>query len=909
MAVFVTGSRLLSVQHVLGKAAPDMPVQPFRFADHPYASFVGRIEKPARYVGGEWGEVKKPWDTTRVRVCLAFPDIYDIGMSHLGTRILYRELNAPEDVLCERAFVPWLDMEEALRTRKLPIVSLENARPLSNFHVVGISLQHELVFTNVLTLLELGGIPLRSADRSEGDPLVLGGGSVASHPEPIAPFFDAFVLGDGERKAVEVARQWVEDIEKNADRVQRLRNLAALGGVYVPSLYALRLDEQAGREVVDRPLYPEAPMPVTRAFVDDLSEVPFPTEFPAGGPEAVFDRLSVEIARGCSQGCRFCQAGMIFRPERERSPVDILDAIRESLAHSGQDELSLTSLSPADYSAIAKLVKAVAETPELENVAINVSSLRAYGLDDETLDEIRRVRASNLTFAPEAGTQRLRDVINKNVTDEQLLSTVERVVERGWERIKLYFMIGLPTETDEDVAGIVELTARARGKARFARKGKGRPTQVTASASTFVPKPHTPFQWVSMVDLATVKNKHQKLSAGARDRKVDIKVHEPHGSVLEGILSRGDRRLANVIEEAWRAGSRFDAWDGHVNWGVWLAAMQRHGLDASSYLAALAPDATLPWGHLDMGVSVSFLRKEMEKSLRPKTSLPCLRPAGAETTKLVCYQCGAECDLDAVPNRRASAVELPAAEARVDVPSPRKPFRYRLQYEKLGRAQLLGHLDLVREVPRILRRARTPLWYSQGFHPKPVMTFGPALSLGVPSYEEYVDIKTKDAIELEGWVQRINAVCPGGLRFLRAMELEDGAPVVVNALSEATVLVGFDADAVAQKGGRSWLGERVDAIVSSAQLEVMRKGKKGDRTMDIRPMVISLTLGEPGDAERMVEAGVPGAWEVVRLRHRVTAEGTVRLDELASVLWPGEMPSFRAVRLSLRGDGGVSVVR
>ena len=469
---------------------------------------------------------------------------------------------------------------------------------------------------------------------------------------------------------------------------------------------------------------------------------------------------------------------MIFRPERERRGADVVESIAASLRFNGQDEISLTSLSPADYSAIAPLVRTVSDYPGLENVALNVSSLRAYGLDDATLDEIRRVRASNLTFAPEAGTQRLRDVINKNVTEEQLLSTVERVVSRGWERIKLYFMIGLPTETDEDVDGIVALTVRARSSARGAKK-KGRPTQVTASASTFVPKPHTPFQWFAMVDLDIIKAKHRQLVVRARERKVDIKMHEPHGSVLEGILSRGDRRLASVIEQAWRAGSRFDAWDGNVDWKVWLAAMGQHGLDVDSYLGEMDLEAPLPWSHLHMGVEPSFLRKERDKALRLKSTLPCMRPADptSGSTKLVCYQCGAECDLGQIAERRTeSAASLQAlshdASERKKRSEPKEPLRYRLRYEKLGRAVLLGHLDLVREVPRILRRAGAPLWYSQGFHPKPVMTFGPALSLGVPSFEEYVDIKTTEAIELTGWVDRLNAVCPGGDSLRRS-----GCPV------------------------------------------------------------------------------------------------------------------------------------
>ncbi len=884
-----------------------------RFREHPYAGFLHEIDKPARYVGGEWGQRRKPWNTTRIRTCLAFPDLYDIGMSHLGTRILYHVLNEPGDMLCERAFVPWTDLHRALRQRGMPIVSLENARPLSDFHVVGISLQHELVYTNVLTLLDLGGIPLRAEHREDHHPLVLGGGSVASHPEPVAPFFDAFVLGDGEHKAEEVVRRWVDDLERGVARSERLARLAVLGGVYVPSLYACRYDDLARREVVERALCDAAPLPVSRAVVPDLDDHPFPVAFPAGGPEAVFDRLSIEIARGCSQGCRFCQGGMIFRPERERDPRRVVDTIRQSLQHSGQDEVSLTSLSPADYSAIAPLVRAVSDAHGLENVALNVSSLRAYGLEDATLDEIRRVRASNLTFAPEAGSQRLRDVINKNISEEQLLSTVQRVVTRGWERIKLYFMIGLPTETDDDVDAIVELTARARGVARASRK-KGRPTQVTASASTFVPKPHTPFQWFGMADLDTILHKHRKLVLGARNRKVDVKMHEPHGSVLEGILSRGDRRLADVIEDAWRAGSRFDAWDGNVDWGVWTEAMDRRGLDVAAYLSDMEVEARLPWSHLDMGVHPDFLRKERDKALRPAATLPCLRPApnSSDSSKLVCYQCGAECDLDQAAERRRQLAEALLAPdnppaGKHDKPAA-EPFRYRLRYEKLGRAVLLGHLDLVREVPRILRRAGVPLWYSQGFHPKPVMTFGPALSLGVPSFEEYVDIKTVEPVEVSGWIPRINEVCPDGIRFVEAAALPKGAPVVVNELAEAEVLVGLDRRQVDDAGGTPWLEDRLRAILDAPELIVSRRSKKKERRMDVRPFVNDLGLAGEGAAARMAEAGVPGAWEIAYLRHGISAQGTIRLDELVELAGDGRPLTHRAVRLSLRAEGGASVM-
>ncbi|MFI5302665.1 MAG: TIGR03960 family B12-binding radical SAM protein, partial [Polyangiales bacterium] len=431
-------------------------------AEHPYASFVHLVQKPARYLGGEFGARTKQWEAVEARVCLAFPDVYDIGMSHLGFKILYKLLNDDPRTLAERAYTPWVDMEAQLRARGLPLVSCESARPLRDFDVVGFSLQFELTYTNVLTMLDLGGIPLRTAARGEDDPLVIAGGPTATHPEPIAPFLDAIVIGDGEERAGEVARTWSALKRDGVARAERLRALARLAGVYVPSLYATRRDPDTGFSVIDRPLAPEAPLPVVRTIVDDLNRFPFPDDGPIGGPEAIFDRMSIEIARGCTEGCRFCQAGMIYRPVRERDPEQVVATVVSAVKKSGYDEASLTSLSTADYSCIAPLVKRVADELAPKQVSLGVSSLRAYGLEENVLDDVARVRATGVTFAPEAGTQRMRDVINKNVTEEQLMQTAERVFARGWQSMKLYFMIGLPTEQEEDVRAIPRVGGRAR---------------------------------------------------------------------------------------------------------------------------------------------------------------------------------------------------------------------------------------------------------------------------------------------------------------------------------------------------------------------------------------------------------------------------------------------------------------
>jgi radical SAM family uncharacterized protein/radical SAM-linked protein len=885
---------------------------PAGFAAHPYASFVHQVEKPARYCGGEWGETRKDWNAVAARVCLAFPDVYEVGMSHLGTRILYDRLNARADMLCERAFAPWLDMEQELRARGLPLVSLESAHPLRDFDVVGISLQHELVFSNVLTLLDLGRIPLRSADRSEDAPLVLGGGSVATHPEPMAAFFDAFVVGDGEIKAAEVVDRWTQDTRAGLPRSRRLENLAALGGVYVPALYACR-QEASGRLVVDHALSEAAPLPVRRAFIPDLNSFPFPERFPTGGPEAVFDRFSIEIARGCMQGCRFCQAGMIFRPERERDPEALVDCILRSLAASGHDELSITSLSPADYSCIGPLVRAVSDRTQADHVTLAVSSLRAYGLDDATLDDIGRVRSSNLTFAPEAGTQRMRDVINKNVTDEQIVDTVERVLAHGWDRVKLYFMIGLPTETDEDVTGIVETAWRAKSAGKRGRAGSRTP-KVNVSVSTFVPKPHTPFQWVRMDGLDAVLRKQEMLRDAARKHRIDLKAHEPHGSILEGILSRGDRRLADVIEQAWRDGARFDAWDGHVRWDVWMNAMRAHGLTVDDALSAIPVGAALPWSHIDVGIDPAFLAREYDRALHARTTPPCGRPAprkqlhpgvvpAGEDRKLVCLQCGAGCDLEALAQRRARASDrmrqLGAPAPAPARPTPSAAMRYRFRFEKLGRATLLGHLDLVREIPRILRRAGVDLWYSQGFHPKPVLTFGPALGLGIPSFDEYVDVKTSRPIDTDRLLANVHATCPDGLRFLSVHALDPHAPAVVTTIVGAEMLLAIDLADVHAAGGPAWAAARIESVLRAASIEVTRNAKGQTRTVDIRPFLSSIRMGGDDDASWLTRAGIPGRWLTIRASVVIGPSGTIRAQELADRIGDGRPLRYRSVRLSM----------
>lgn len=891
---------------------------------HPYTHLLEGILKPARYLGGESGERRKDWASVECRVCLAFPDLYDIGMSHLGYRILYKILNDHPAMVAERCYTPWVDMQARLREAGEPLRSLESARPLSDFDVVGFSLQFELTYTNVLCMLDLGGIPLRAAERGEADPLVVAGGPVATHAEPLAPFIDAFVIGDGEELAVELALCWQETGAAGLARHERLKALARLKGVYVPALYAVTRDAESGLCVVSAG-EPDAELPVERRLIDDLEKFPFPDDGPVGGPEAIFDRVSIEVARGCTEGCRFCQAGMIYRPVRERPPQQVVKTVLKALEKSGHDEVSLTALSTADVSCISPLIRDLVERTAPQRVSLSVASLRAYGLAEDLLDDMRRVRAGGLTFAPEAGTQRMRDVINKNVTEAQLMETAERVFSRGFEVMKLYFIIGLPTEQDEDVLGIVEV---ARNALAVANRVGNRRARITVSVSTHVPKPHTPFQWCAMDSLESIDRKHQLLRrALGRHKRIGLRLHSPKPSVLEGVFARGDRGLADVLEDAYRHGACFDSWDDQLNVSAWEKAFAAGGVEPERLLGTLPIGGRLPWDHLDIGLEDGFLAREYRKAVSGRLSPPCGKAKGmfvhhdnaqsaeADARRLVCYDCGIACDMThmrqerlvelrkmgALVPRPAAAAAQPIAlrrqhpeDARPKQPGLRR-VRYGLRYEKLGPVALLGHLDFMREVGRTLRRAGLKAAYSQGFRPKPRLTFGPALALGVFGLKEAMEVELLDPPPPEVALKSLNASGPRGLRFTQARVSQAGEPTLGTAICGARYLFVF----ARQVTDEQTLEAQVQAFLARERVTIKRTVKGIARMVNVRERVQHLKLAGPDGLEIASRAGLAGDFVTLMAEVVLEPKGSVKPAEVVESLFGSPVPPFQCVRVEV----------
>jgi radical SAM family uncharacterized protein len=569
---------------------------------------LSRVVKPARYTNGEWNAVHKDAAGVHARFALIYPDAYEVGMSHLGLQILYHVLNSHSDFLAERAFAPWPDMEEQLRSRGCPLTSLESDTPLREFDAIGITLPYELTYANILNVLDLGGIPIRAADRGEGDPLVIGGGPGAVNPEPVAEFFDAILVGEGEEAIVEMA-----EAIAGRSREEALDGLAAIAGVYVPSRYEVTHDGPGPRGAVT----PRggAPETIARRIVADLDAAAFPTRQLVPFLETVHSRVTLEIMRGCARGCRFCQAGAVYRPRRERSVETLLRQAEDAVAATGYDEISLLAFTSVDHREIQGLVAELVARFGQRGIGVALPSLRADAFSVALANSIQQVRKTGLTFAPEAGSERLRKVIGKQMKEDDLFAAAEAAFSSGWTRLKLYFMIGLPTETDDDVEAIGDLVHRLAQFGRGALGSRQNRLQIVVSCATFVPKPHTAFQWSAQEPREDLERKQHLLQQSLRSRWVKLSWTDPGTSALEAAISRGDRRLARAIEAAWRGGARFDAWGEHFDFGRWEGAFQEAGLDMADYAnRALGYDERLAWDHIVAGSGKAALWEEAEEA-------------------------------------------------------------------------------------------------------------------------------------------------------------------------------------------------------------------------------------------------------------------------------------------------------
>lgn len=760
-------------------------------------------EKPSRYIGAEVNAVRK--ENADVRFLLAFPDTYEVGMSHLGLQILYAVLNALPGAAAERCFAPWPDRERQLRERRLPLTSLETQSPIADFDVIGFSLQYELSYTNMLTMLDLGGIPLQSDDRRDTHPLILAGGPCAFNPAPLAAFIDAFVIGEGEEAVAEIADMLAGSKKQKAGRAAMLEALTNLDGVYVPALHKNKIIKKRKGMDLNHWLHPVAPV------------VPL--------MQTVHDRIVLEIARGCTRGCRFCQAGMIWRPYRERDAGLIMDMADRALAATGHDEISLLALSAGDYSCIEPLMQTLMRKHAAQRVALALPSLRVETLSRTLIEEIKRIRKTSFTLAPEAGTDKMRRMINKGNTAEDLLASVDNVFAAGWKAVKLYFMIGLPHEDESDLEGIVDLAYQALRAAR--RRG-----QVTISLSTFVPKPHTPFQWERQLSIDETFTRQNFIRRRMNNRSLAVKWHDARMSLLEGLFSRGDEKIGMLLLRAWQKGCRFDGWSEIFRFDLWQEALEETEIPTGEYLRERSPNEPLPWDNIDCGVSREFLLQERQKALAGDATPDCRYEA--------CQDCGV-CDFKDVQNIFSDqSLPAPAAEIRTPAESGLEKV-YRLSFAKTGRARFLSHLELAAALTRALRRSSLSLCYSAGYHPHPKISFATATSVGMESRQEYLDVTALAySNDLSILKKEINAALPDGMAITDLQALSFAARDLAQSLRGFVYELILPADTDEERIGR--LSRIIEIFLAARSFPISRQSKGKTVTRDIRPFVEALTV-------------------------------------------------------------------
>ncbi len=829
------------------------------------------VTKPTRYTGGEWNAVHKEWNEVECSFALCLPDVYEVGMSNLGLAILYEILNRREDTAAERVYAPWTDMEEIMREREIPLFSLESHRPLREFDFWGFSLQYEMIYSNVLNLLDLAGIPLWAKDRGEDVPFVVGGGPCVYNVEPIADFFDFFVVGEGEEvlgELVDAFRAWKGE-NRPGGRRGFLARLLDIEGIYVPSFYEAQQDEN-GAFRGWKPLHEKARPVIYKRVIKDMDKV-ISVEHPlVPYMDIVHNRIMLELFRGCSRGCRFCQAGICYRPARERSEEKLRTMARGLVDATGYDEMSLTSLSSADYSCLGHLVDDLMEEFRQEKVSFSLPSLRIDSFSIELAHRMQQVRKSGLTFAPEAGTQRLRDVINKGVTEENLLTACGAAFRQGWKQVKLYFMMGLPTETDEDVIGIAELAKRVVDLYTEIKGKRG--VKVTVSVSCFVPKPYTPFQWFGQISLEEFERRQQLLKEHITDRAITFHYHDAKLSVLEGALARGDRRQSQVIYQAWKDGAKFDGWSDYFHEDIWREAFRKSGLDISFYNERSREfDEALPWEITTPGVNREFLLREWHRAMKGKLTEDCRRGK--------CSVCGICQNLDVhvidhaekVSRKDTVPAEQGAKEARrigEGGGKPRTLFKYRAKICKGEEIRYLSHLDYAAVFERALLRAKLPVAYSEGFNPHMKIAFASALAVGVVSEAEYMDFElTKPLCQPEVF-DRLRAQLPKGAEVLELKEIHGKKSSLMAEADLACYRIS-----VPYAGREEEARAAVKSFNEAKEITYTRVTPKKVRTKEIKQYMGEALSVEAGDGKLQIGMQI-----------KITSAGSVKPGEILFLL-------------------------